>query len=122
MVLWQPGLEPQSLAGLASTRTYPLKSSFQPSYNMAVNLVSRLGRHSAREVLETSFAQFQADRAVVGLAAELRRVEEGRDGYLAAMECHLGDFAEYASLRDQLNRRQKEGSRRAATEIGRAHV
>ncbi len=66
IVLWQPGLDPRSLAGLASTRTYPLRSSFQPSYNMAVNLVSRLGRHSAREVLETSFAQFQADRAVVG--------------------------------------------------------
>ena len=32
--------EPQGVAGLASTRTYPLRSSFRPSYNMAVNLVT----------------------------------------------------------------------------------
>jgi ATP-dependent RNA helicase HelY len=111
VVLWQPGLDPRSLAGLASTRTYPLRSSFQPSYNMAVNLVARMGRHAAREVLETSFAQFQADRAVVGLATELRRVEEARDGYRQAMACHLGDFVEYAELRESLSRREKDTSR-----------
>jgi ATP-dependent RNA helicase HelY len=116
VVLWQPGLDPRALAGLASTRTYPLRSSFQPSYNMAVNLVSRLGRHSAREVLETSFAQFQADRSVVGLATELRRVEEGREGYRQAMTCHLGDFMEYSALRETLSRREKDLSRRAAAE------
>src|SRR5580693_5818974 len=31
VVLWQPGLDPGSVAGLASTRTYPLNSSFRPS-------------------------------------------------------------------------------------------
>ena len=116
VVLWQPGLDPRSLAGLASTRTYPLRSSFQPSYNMAVNLVARMGRHAAREVLETSFAQFQADRAVVGLATELRRVEEAREGYRRAMDCHLGDFVEYAELRETLSRREKDASREAAAE------
>lgn len=116
VVLWQPGLDPSALAGLASTRTYPLRSSFQPSYNMAVNLVSRLGRTSAREVLETSFAQFQADRAVVGIASELRRLEQARDGYRASMTCHLGDFTEYAGLRDAMSRREKDLSRSAAAE------
>jgi UDP-N-acetyl-D-mannosaminuronic acid dehydrogenase len=38
VVLWQPGMDPGAVAGLASTRTYPLNSSFRPSYNMAVNL------------------------------------------------------------------------------------
>ena len=116
VVLWQQGLDPQVLAGLASTRTYPLRSSFQPSYNMAVNLVARMGRHAAREVLETSFAQFQADRAVVGLATELRRVEEGLTGYEEAMHCHLGDFGEYAALREELGRLEKDASRSAAAE------
>lgn len=114
VVLWQQGLDPQILAGLASARTYPLRSSFQPSYNMAVNLVARMGRHAAREVLETSFAQFQADRAVVGLATELRRVEEGLGGYEEAMACHLGDFLEYSALREELTRLEKESSRSAA--------
>ncbi len=80
VVLWQPGLDPKAVAGLASTRTYPLRSSFRPSYNMAVNLVRQVGREQARELLESSFAQFQADKAVVGLARQLRKAEEALDG------------------------------------------
>ncbi|MDQ1248578.1 MAG: ATP-dependent helicase HelY, partial [Actinomycetota bacterium] len=112
VVVWHEGLQPQALAGLASTRTYPLRSSFHPSYNMAVNLVDHLGRHTAREVLETSFAQFQADQAVVGLATTLRRQEEAAEGYREAMTCHLGDFVEYSALRGQLGQREKELARR----------
>ena len=114
VVLWHPGLDPRALAGLASTRTYPLKSSFQPSYNMAVNLVSRIGHHAAREILETSFAQFQADRSVVGLATSLRKHEDALDGYREAMQCHLGDFEEYAQIREDANRREKDLTRDAA--------
>ena len=111
VVLWQPGFDPQALAGLASTRTYPLRSSFRPTYNMAVNLVRQMGRHTAREVLETSFAQFQADRAVVGLARQLRKNEEALAGYAESMSCHLGDFVEYASIRRALSDREKQLAR-----------
>ena len=52
VVLWQPGFDPRAVAGLASTRTYPLRSSFSPSYNMAVNLVRQVGRNRARDMLE----------------------------------------------------------------------
>ncbi|MDR1768661.1 MAG: DEAD/DEAH box helicase [Propionibacteriaceae bacterium] len=63
VVSWQPGLDPRAVAGLASRRTYPLHSSFKPTYNMAVNMVQTVGRQRARELLESSFAQFQADAA-----------------------------------------------------------
>jgi ATP-dependent RNA helicase HelY len=106
VVLWQPGLDATAVAGLASTRTYPLRSSFRPSYNMAVNLVGQVGRAAARELLESSFAQFQADRAVVGLARTLRRHEEALEGYREAMACHLGDFEEYAELRGRIANRE----------------
>ncbi|HVQ88979.1 MAG TPA: DEAD/DEAH box helicase, partial [Actinomycetes bacterium] len=108
VVLWQPGFDPQQVAGLASTRTYPLRSSFRPTYNMAINLVRQMGRQTAREVLETSFAQFQADRGVVGLAKQLRKNEEGLLGYDEALTCHLGDFREYAGLRQQISEREKQ--------------
>ena len=111
VVLWQSDLDPKALAGLASARTYPLKSSFRPSYNMAVNLVGSMGATKARELLETSFAQFQADKSVVGLANELRKLEEARNGYLASMECHLGDFSEYAEIRNAINREEKSDNR-----------
>ncbi len=113
IVVWHAELDPRVLAGLASTRTYPLRSSFQPSYNMAVNLVESLGAHQAREVLETSFAQFQADRSVVGLATQIRRLEEAAEGYQEAMSCHLGDFTEYAMLRQELSVRERGTAREA---------
>jgi ATP-dependent RNA helicase HelY len=114
VVAWSPGLEPDALAGLASTRTYPLRSSFRPSYNMAVNLVGQVGRERARQLLQSSFAQFQADRAVVGLARQVRRNEDALDGYREAMTCHLGDFPEYAGLRRAIADREAELSRSGA--------
>ena len=116
VVLWQPGLDPRQVGGLASTRTYPLNSSFQPSYNMAVNLVGQVGRERARELLEQSFAQFQADRAVVGLARQIHKADEALQGYRSSATCDLGDFMEYAALRRSLSDLESSGSkaRRAA--------
>ncbi|WP_457255281.1 DEAD/DEAH box helicase [Pedococcus sp. P5_B7] len=111
LVQWNRGMDPLAVAGLASTRTYPLRSSFRPTYNMAVNLVAQVGRETSREILETSFAQFQADRAVVGMARAVRKNEEGLEGYAEGMACHLGDFAEYAALRHEIARLEKDGAR-----------
>ncbi len=107
VVLWQPGMNPHDLAGLASTRTYPLRSSFRASYNMAVNLVHQFGRERSRELLEMSFAQFQADQAVVGLARQVRKADNALAGYAQAATCELGDFMEYANLRRQISDAEK---------------
>jgi ATP-dependent RNA helicase HelY len=121
VVVDHPALDPVALAGLASKRLYPLKSSFRPTYNMAVNLVAQVGRDRAREVLETSFAQFQADRGVVGLAKQAQAHAEALDGYAKAMACDVGDFAEYMDLRHAIKDREKELSR-AASGARRAEV
>jgi ATP-dependent RNA helicase HelY len=112
VVLWAPDFDPTAVAGLASTRTYPLRSSFRPSYNMAVNLVHQFGKDTARELLESSFAQFQADRAVVGLARQVRKAEEALEGYADAISCDRGDFMEYAELRRSLSDREASLSKR----------
>ncbi|HYH76219.1 MAG TPA: DEAD/DEAH box helicase [Arthrobacter sp.] len=111
VVLWQPGTDPTAVAGLASRRTYPLNSSFQPTYNMSINLLAQFGRARAREILESSFAQFQADRSVVGLARQVRSREESLAGYAKSMTCHLGDFTEYARLRRELSDAENMTSR-----------
>lgn len=116
VVLWQRGMDPAALAGLAGTRTYPLRSSFRPSYNMAVNLVQQFGRHRSRELLETSFAQFQADRSVVGISRQVQRNEEGLEGYREGMTCHLGDFEEYARLRRDLKDRENDLAKQGAAQ------
>lgn len=116
VVLWQRAMSPEHLAGLAGTRTYPLRSSFKPSYNMAVNLVEQFGRHRSRELLETSFAQFQADKSVVGISRQVQKNEEGLEGYKASMTCHLGDFEEYARLRRELKDRETELAKQGAAQ------
>ncbi|MCR2811957.1 DEAD/DEAH box helicase [Microbacterium sp. zg.Y1090] len=107
VIQWTESLDPQAVAALASRRTYPLNSSFRPTYNMAVNLIDRFGRPEAREILESSFAQFQADRSVVGLARQVREAEESLAGYQAAMTCDRGDFAEYSAIRRELSDLEK---------------
>jgi ATP-dependent RNA helicase HelY len=117
VVLWHPGMDPAAVAGLAGTRTYPLNSSFRPSYNMAVNLVGQAGLERAAALLESSFAQFQADRAVVGIARQARRARQALADEVVS--CDRGDFAEYARLRRELSdlegaaARQRSSARRA---------
>ncbi|MHA7304172.1 DEAD/DEAH box helicase [Arthrobacter sp. TMN-49] len=103
VVLWQPGTDPTAVGGLASKRSYPLNSSFRPTYNMSINLVAQFGQHRTRDILESSFAQFQADSSVVDLAKQVRSREESLAGFEKAMTCHLGDFNEYAKLRRELS-------------------
>ena len=113
VVQWTEGVDPQAVAALASRRTYPLNSSFRPTYNMAVNLIDRFGRARAREILESSFAQFQADRAVVGLARQVREQEESLSGYRSAMTCDRGDFEEYSGIRRELSDLEKQNRKDA---------
>ncbi|WP_309064200.1 DEAD/DEAH box helicase [Microbacterium sp.] len=119
VVQWSEGMDPQAVAALASRRTYPLNSSFRPTYNMAVNLIDRFGRPRAREILESSFAQFQADRAVVSLARKVRNAEESLEGYLKAMQCDRGDFLDYARLRRELSDLEKKNRRDAGPRAAR---
>lgn len=112
VVLWDPrdsAAEPAEVAGLASTRTFPLKSSFTPSYNMTINLVSQLGPVQGRALLERSFAQFQADRSVVGLVRGIARGEK----MMADIAKELGDdeVLEYARLRADISARERAQSR-----------
>ena len=112
VVLWSPTVDSATAAGLASTRTYPLRSSFTPSYNMSINLIARFGRERARTSLESSFAQFQADRAVVGLVKQIRKNDLAASEQLESAVCHLGNFEEYASIRMEIKETERLLSKR----------
>ncbi|MEV4537615.1 DEAD/DEAH box helicase [Asanoa sp. NPDC049518] len=116
VVVWSPEVDPRHVAGLASTRTYPLRSSFRPSYNMAVNLVGTVGADRSRALLEASFAQFQADRSVVGLAKQVQRNEETIEQYTQEVQCSHGDFDEYFDLRMQIGERERALARQGQTQ------
>ena len=120
VVIWNPHdstAEPTEIAGLASTRTFPLRSSFAPSYNMTINLVSQLNPQAAHELLERSFAQYQADRSVVGLVRGVQRGEKMLDEIAAELGWdRRSDTSEpavldYARLRARINERERAQSR-----------
>ncbi|BBZ76374.1 DEAD/DEAH box helicase [Mycolicibacterium anyangense] len=118
VVLWTPDVEPAEVAGLASTRTFPLKSSFAPSYNMTINLVSQMGPEQARQLLERSFAQYQADRSVVGMVRGLERGEKMLDGIAAELDWDRRAkpvpepaVLDYVRLRARISERERAQSR-----------
>lgn len=114
LVQWSATVDSATAAGLASTRTYPLKSSFTPTYNMAINLISQLGRDRARGSLESSFAQFQADRAVVGLNQQIKKNDAAISEFRLENICHLGDFQSYISFRREIRETEALLSKRSA--------
>ena len=114
VVLWQPGdsnSEPAEVAGLASTRTFPLRSSFAPSYNMTINLVHRMGPEQAHQLLEQSFAQYQADRSVVGLVRGIERGKRMMDEIAAELGGADAPILEYARLRAQVSDMERSQAR-----------
>ena len=112
VVLYQRDIDFLTVASLVGRRTEPLRSSFAPSYNMAVNLLRQHSRDDAEALLARSFAQYQADQRVAG---EERRIAENHRA-LAGYEEHnlaseLGDFGEYWALRREQSRLESEGAR-----------
>ena len=126
VVQWSPTVDSATAAGLASTRTYPLRSSFTPTYNMAINLIARFGKERARTSLDSSFAQFQADRAVIGLVRQIKKNESVRDELLESASCHLGDFASYSAMRSEIKELerllQKRDGRKTFDNRQRSHM
>lgn len=114
VVLWRPDdstAEPAEVAGLASTRTFPLRSSFAPSYNMTINLVQQMGPEQAHALLERSFAQYQADRSVVGLVRGISRGERMLGELAAEMGGKDAPILDYARLRAKIGERERAQSR-----------
>ena len=120
VVIWNPHdstAEPTEIAGLATTRTFPLRSSFAPSYNMTINLVSQMSPQAAHALLERSFAQYQADRSVVGLVRGAERGEKMLDEIAAEMGWDRRTsedepaVLDYARLRARIGERERKASR-----------
>ena len=123
VVLWTPNdstVDPAEVAGLASTRTFPLRSSFAPSYNMTINLVHQMGPTQAHKLLESSFAQYQADRSVVGLRRGIERGEKMMEEIAAELGDANAPILDYVRLRQQISERERAQSRSSRLQRRRA--
>jgi len=120
VVLWHPDIDPAEVAGLASTRTFPLRSSFAPTYNMTINLVNQMGPTQAHKLLESSFAQYQADRSVVGLVRAVERGERILDEIAGELGGRDAPILDYVRLRLQISERERSQSRASRLQRRRA--
>ena len=73
VVMWTPGVGLAQVAALATSPAPELRSSFRPTYNLAVNLVRRYRAEQAHYVLDRSFAQFLDVRHHHALSRRLDR-------------------------------------------------
>ncbi len=104
VALYSPYVAFDRVAGIASAGTHPLRSSFRPTYNMAVNLVANYGRERALELLNASFAQYQRRGMEATLQHTVQRSERQLEEYRAAASCERGDVWEYLALVDSADR------------------
>ncbi|QBI21712.1 DEAD/DEAH box helicase [Egibacter rhizosphaerae] len=111
VVLHQRDVDFTTVASLVGRRVEPLISRFQPSYNMAVNLLRRHDRAGAEQLLEASFAQWQARNRVVDDEARIERNREALEGYAENLVSDYGDFPDYWGLRRELSRLEKAGAK-----------
>lgn len=125
VVQWTPAMDPREVASLASTRTYPLVSPFQPGYNMAINMLGMNGFDESIRLIEQSFAQFQTDRSVVGEVRDIERLETRVTALRDQLERELAALAppslpeanpadelvKYLELRRDLSDAEKESRR-----------
>lgn len=121
VVAHRDGLNPQRVGGLASARTYPLRSSFTPTYNMAVNLLDSMGYRAARTVLEKSFAQYQSDRSLGALAERAQEQREALEGYAKAMGGEDSEFVAYNNLRRDITDLERRASKMPGRDQEDAH-
>ncbi len=70
VVLHSPYVPFERVADIAGAGSHPLQSSFQPTYNMAVNLVANYDRETALALLQASFASYRQQE-------HRRELEEG---------------------------------------------
>ncbi|MBA2318838.1 MAG: DEAD/DEAH box helicase [Euzebyales bacterium] len=111
VVAYQRDIAFPTVASLVGRRTEPLRSSFAPSYNMAVNLLRRRDRAAAEALLARSFAQYQADHNVGDVEERIARNREALAGYAQNLHSDAGDFDAYWCLRRELSRLESGGAK-----------
>ncbi len=107
--LWSPFVPFETVANLMATDSYPLTSSFRPTYNMAANLVKGFEPDSARNLLNLSFAQFRSGAEVVHLEATVARIKDNLPELERAILCEYGDVA---AIYDNASRKAKRAGMR----------
>jgi ATP-dependent RNA helicase HelY len=103
VVLHSPYVPIERVAAIAGRGALPLRSSFRPTYNMAVNLVANYPQHEAETLLRASFAQYQRSSETRIMRDTIERKGDHAVQARRQAECDRGDVFDYV-------RQLREGS------------
>ncbi len=110
VVLHHPMVTLAQVQRLAKKESLPLVSSFSISYNMALNLLQNYSLDESTKIINSSFAQYTADRDVVKLEKAQQKHQRIIDQLRTEMTCEKGDAEEYLKLRGEISRLEKESA------------
>jgi len=108
VTLYNPMVQFSEVQKLARAESLPITSSFNLSYNMAVNLLRYHDTDAAVHLLNSSFAQFHADRDVVRLEKAKNRLLKRLRDQKKKVDCDWEKASEYHRLRSTVSRLEKE--------------
>ncbi len=108
VILYSPFVTLSEVQQLARTASLPITSSFGISYNMAANLLKNYDFAEAVHVLNLSFAQYHADKEVVRLERNLKKLEGRIRKLFDKMSCEQAEAEDYLEARNRLSRLEKE--------------
>lgn len=101
----------ERVAAIAAEGSHPLVSSFQPTYNMAANLVPNYDRQSAERLLNASFAQFRSEERRGRFVARLEERKEEVGHFRRLADCKRGDIWRYLEDEGEANLDQHQDLR-----------
>ncbi len=108
VTLYNPMIPFSQVQRLAEMESLPITSSFNLSYNMVVNLLRYYDVPTAVHLLNSSFAQFHADRDVVKLERSRSRLLRRKRDHHKKIDCRKGDPLSYLHMRAEISHLEKE--------------
>lgn len=110
----------EQIRAIAKAEPPPVVSSFKVSYNMVVNMLEDHDIEQTRQLLNMSFAQFEADRSLVDGEAELEKMKREYEFCREALRCEEGDARGYRKLQKDLSKLSSEMQALARKKAARA--
>ena len=114
VIAFHPHSEPRFIANLVASRTFELFSSFEPQYNMLLNLLEHRDLDETKKLLNRSFAQFTRDKQTAKIKERIEQEKTLISQMSKNLSCHKGNFESYYSMVLELTNLEKHGSNKTS--------
>ena len=112
VIAFHPHSEPKFIANLATSRTFELKSTFEPKYNMVLNLLEHRSIEDTKTLINKSFAQYYQQKSIKNIVEQINFEKNKLEDKEQSFKCHLGNIKNYYDLILQINNYHKNDEKK----------